>query len=295
MSIWLWCSRHASPCSSCSLCSQSPWVRIKRTWCARSAIALLCFSLQWLIWRLPLCGSRHFTHGYIKPVGGRSRATYHVSVSTHDFLMKYWRALLWTTGWPTIPVPSFSFSPPAFILLPWRHLSQGGVQIRKANHIWSHDRANLSQLQNEKAAWSESIPRTSMGSFSQMPCPLQPWQCSNMMKRVPGEFGSLALFMRKEIMKNRGAALKMERCSDQSVCLCVMCMTTPCTFLSRCLVCPSPWWKLDVFGLDFLTHPSKIHVQFYWLKPLCRQQKAELSIDTAMTKLFFTIISVCNI
>lgn len=200
---------HASSCSSWSLCLQSPWVRIKRTWCARSAIALLCFSLQWLIRRVPLCGSHHFTHGYIKPVGGRSRAAYRVCVSMHDSLMKYWRALSWTISWPAIPVPSFSFSPSAFILLPWRRLSQHGVQIRKANLIWSHDRANPSQLQNEKAVWSESIPRTSMGSFSQMPCPLQPWQCSNMMKRDPGEFASLALFMRKGIMKNRGTALKM--------------------------------------------------------------------------------------
>lgn len=237
-----------------------------------------------------VCGSRHFTHGYIKPVGGRSWATYHVCVSMHDFLMKYWRALLWTIGWLAITVPSFYFPPPAFISLPWRRLSQHSVQIRKANLIWSHDRANPSQLQNEKAAWSESIPRTSMGSFSQMPCPLQPGQCSNMMKRDPGEFGSLALFMRKEIMKNRGAALKMERCSDRSVCLCVMCMTAPCTF-----ICPSPWWKLDLFGLGFLTHPSMIHVQFYWLKPLCWQRKAELSIDTATTKFFSTINSVCNI
>lgn len=242
---------HASSYSSCSLCSQSPWVRIKRTWCARSAIALLCFSLQWLIRRVLLCGSRHFTHGYIKPVGGRSRATYHVCVSMHDSLMKYWRALSWTIGWPAIPVPSFSFSPPAFILLPWRCLSQHSVQIRKANLIWSHDRANPLQLQNEKAVWSESIPRTSMGSFSHMPCPLQPRQCSNMMKRGPGGFGSLALFMRKGIMKNRGTALKMERCSDHSLFLCVM-----CTFLSWRLLCPSPWWKLDVFGLGFLIHWS---------------------------------------
>lgn len=42
---------------------------------------------------------------------------------------------------------------------------------RKANLIWSHDRANPSQLQNEKAVWSESIPKASMGSFSQMPVP----------------------------------------------------------------------------------------------------------------------------
>lgn len=160
-----------------------------------------------------------------------------------------------TIGWPAIPVPSFSFSPPAFILLPWRRLSQHSVQIRTANLIWSHDRANPSQLQNEKAVWRESIPRTSMGSFSQMPCPLQPRQCSNMMKRDPGEFGSLVLFMRKGIIKSRGTALKMERSSDQSVCLCVMCMAALYTFLSRRRVCPSPWWMLDVFGLGFLTHP----------------------------------------
>ncbi len=45
------------------------------------------------------------------------------------------------------------------------------MQIRKANLIWTHDRANPSQLQNEKAVWSESIPKASMGSFSQMPVP----------------------------------------------------------------------------------------------------------------------------
>lgn len=44
-------------------------------------------------------------------------------------------------------------------------------KTRKANLIWSHDRANPSQLQNEKAVWSESIPKASMGSFSQMPVP----------------------------------------------------------------------------------------------------------------------------
>lgn len=141
---------YASSCSSCSMCLQSPWVRIKWTWFARSAIALLCFSLQWLIRSVPLCGSRHFTHGYIKPVGCRLRATYRVCVSVHDSLMKNWRALSWTIGWPAISVPSFSFSPPAFILLSWHHLSQHGVQIRKANLIWSHDRANPSQLQNER-------------------------------------------------------------------------------------------------------------------------------------------------
>lgn len=66
------------------LCSLSPRVRIKWTWCARSAVALLCFSLQWLIQRVLLCGSRHFTHGYIKPVGGHPQATYRVCVSMHD-------------------------------------------------------------------------------------------------------------------------------------------------------------------------------------------------------------------
>lgn len=143
-----------------------------------------------------------------------------------------------------ILVRSFAFSVSA-ILLPWRRLSQHGVQIRKANLIWSHDRTNPSQLQNEKAVWSESIPTTSMGSLSQTPCPLQPRQRSNMMKRDPGEFGSLALFMRKRIAKDRGTAPKMERCSDQSVRSCAMCMTAPCmtapcTFLSQSLVCQSP-------------------------------------------------------
>ncbi|KAF3693759.1 Glutamate receptor 3 [Channa argus] len=49
--------------------------------------------------------------------------------------------------------------------------SSHGVQIRKADLIWTHDRANPSQLQNEKAVWSESIPKASMESFSQMLVP----------------------------------------------------------------------------------------------------------------------------
>lgn len=53
----------------------------------------------------------------------------------------------------------------------WLYFPRRGVQIRKANLIWTHDRANPSQLQNEKAVWSESIPKASMGSFSQMPVP----------------------------------------------------------------------------------------------------------------------------
>lgn len=90
-------------------------------------------------------------------------------------------------------------------------------------------------------------------------------------------------------MKSRGTALKMERCSDQSVCLCMMCMTVLCTFLSRHLVCPSPWWKLNVRAGVFDTCTFMIHIQFYWLKPLCWQRKAELSIYTT-TKFFSTII-----
>lgn len=53
----------------------------------------------------------------------------------------------------------------------WLYFSQRGVQIRKANLIWTHDRANPSQLQNEKAVWSESIAKASMESFSQMLVP----------------------------------------------------------------------------------------------------------------------------
>ncbi len=55
--------------------------------------------------------------------------------------------------------------------MPCLHFAWHGVQIRKANLIWTHDRANPSQLQNEKAVWSESIPKTSIGSLSQMPVP----------------------------------------------------------------------------------------------------------------------------
>lgn len=53
----------------------------------------------------------------------------------------------------------------------WLYFPQRGVQIRKATLIWTHDRANPSQLQNEKAVWSESIAKASMESFSQMPVP----------------------------------------------------------------------------------------------------------------------------
>lgn len=42
---------------------------------------------------------------------------------------------------------------------------------QEVNLIWTHDRANPSQLQNEKAVWSESIPEASMESFSQMLMP----------------------------------------------------------------------------------------------------------------------------
>lgn len=156
-----------------SWCTLSPWVRIKWTWCARSTMALLCFSLQWLIRRVLLCGSCHFTHGYIKPVGGCSQAAVRVCVSMHDSVMKYWSVLSSTVGSTPTQFLSlnFIFSFPLLswcrvFILPWR-----GVQIRKANLIWTHDRANPSQLQNEKAVWSESIPKTSMGSFSQMPVP----------------------------------------------------------------------------------------------------------------------------
>lgn len=180
VSVRLWClTLHASYCFSCPLCSLSPWVRIKWTRCARSTITFLCFSLQWLIRRVLLCGSCHFTHGYIKAVGGCSQAVFLVCVSTHGCVMKYWRVLLSTIGWPAAWFLSlnFIFFVPSFILVLCLHFSLHGVQIRKANLIWSHDRANPSQLQNEKAVWRESIPRASMGSISQMPCPLQPWQC----------------------------------------------------------------------------------------------------------------------
>lgn len=67
--------------------------------------------------------------------------------------------------------PLILFFLPSFISVAWLHFARRGVQIRKANLIWTHDRANPSQLQNEKAVWSESIPKASMGSFSQMPVP----------------------------------------------------------------------------------------------------------------------------
>ncbi|CAB1429990.1 unnamed protein product [Pleuronectes platessa] len=46
-----------------------------------------------------------------------------------------------------------------------------GAQIREANLIWTHDRANPSQLRNEKAVWSDSIPKASIESSSQMLVP----------------------------------------------------------------------------------------------------------------------------
>lgn len=67
--------------------------------------------------------------------------------------------------------PLILFFLPSFISVAWLYFIRHGVQIRKANLIWSHDRANPSQLQNEKAVWSESIPKASMGSFSQMLVP----------------------------------------------------------------------------------------------------------------------------
>ena len=53
----------------------------------------------------------------------------------------------------------------------WLYFLWHGVQDQEGNLIWTHDRANPSQLQNEKAVWSESIPKASMESFSQMLVP----------------------------------------------------------------------------------------------------------------------------
>lgn len=70
------------------------------------------------------------------------------------------------------------------------------MQIRKANLIWTHDRANPSQLQNEKAVWSESIPQGLNGKLlSDAGALLQPWQCENVMKKDLGELSGLAMFM----------------------------------------------------------------------------------------------------
>lgn len=70
-------------------------------------------------------------------------------------------------------------------------------KIRKANLIWSHDRANPSQLQNEKAVWSESIPKASMGSFSRMPLPFAALTVLENDDKGLQEFSGLAMFMRK--------------------------------------------------------------------------------------------------
>lgn len=88
------------------------------------------------------------------------------------------------------------------------------------NLIWSYDRANPSQLQNEKAVWSESIP-TGLNREASLRCrcPLQPRQCRDMMKKDLGESSGSAMFMRKGITgvekrrrgREGGRVLKMER------------------------------------------------------------------------------------
>ena len=67
--------------------------------------------------------------------------------------------------------PLILFFPAFFISVVWLYFPQRGAQIRKANLIWTHDRANPSQLRNEKAVWSDSIPKASIESSSQMLVP----------------------------------------------------------------------------------------------------------------------------
>lgn len=160
------------PCFSCPYCSLSPWARIKWTWCAHSAVILLCFSLQWLIRRVLLCGSCHFTHGYVKPVGGCSHAAVNVCVSMHDCVMKYWSVLSSTIGWPLAGFLSLDFYFSCRLYLSGvAFFPRTVVHIGTANLIWTHDRANPSQLQNEKAVGSDSIPTASIGSPSQILVP----------------------------------------------------------------------------------------------------------------------------
>lgn len=69
---------------------------------------------------------------------------------------------------------------------------------QEGNLIWTRDRANPSQLQNEKAVWSESIPKASMESFSQMLVPFAALIVREYdEKKDLGEFSGLAMFMRE--------------------------------------------------------------------------------------------------
>lgn len=129
-------------------------------------MTLLSFSLQQLIRRVLLCGSCHFTHGYVKPVGGSSQAAVHVSVSMHNCAVKYrsvlsfYHQLFGSRQCHSLIVifQPHPLPPLKKISVVWLYVAQCGLQIREANFIWTHDRANPSQLQNEKAVWSESIP-----------------------------------------------------------------------------------------------------------------------------------------
>lgn len=86
-----WLTWHASYCRSPVLSAHYPheWELSEHDVLARPCPSSV-FSLQWLIQRVLLWSSCHFTHGFIKPVGGSSQAAVRVCVSMHDSVMKYW-------------------------------------------------------------------------------------------------------------------------------------------------------------------------------------------------------------
>ena len=163
---------------SCPQPLLSPWVRIKWTWCARSTMTLLCFFLQWLIWRVLLCGSCHFTHGYVKPVGGCSPAAVRVCVSMHDCVLKYWSVLSSTMGSPrrdSCPLILFFFSS----LSQWCGFIFYGMacKIRKATSSGPMTELIHRSCRMKRPFGVNPFQRPQWKASLRCWCPLQPWQC----------------------------------------------------------------------------------------------------------------------
>lgn len=141
----------------------------------------------------------------------------------------------------------------------WLYVAQCGLQIREANFIWTHDRANPSQLQNEKAVWSESIPEAWMESFSQKPVPfaaLTVLECDG--KRTWTSSVDWPCLWKKGTVDERGTV-------DGK-------MKWPATVLAHAGLCTCKWCELDS---QSLTQKLPL-VRWSWVFGICCQLICEI-------------------
>lgn len=169
-----WLTRHASYCRSPVFRAHYPheWELSEHDVLARPWPSSV-FSLQWLIRRVLLCGSCHFTHGFIKPVGGCSQAAVRVCVSMHDSVMKYWSVPSSTVRPLPAPFLSLNFILPFRLLSGWRGFILPGVACRSGRQTSSGPMTELihRSCRMKRPFGVNPFHKASMGSFSQMPVP----------------------------------------------------------------------------------------------------------------------------